>query len=351
MAKSIDIASITNVAMLIGASISVIYMLSSLVNEDRPASQTKESKKKAKISLQKLKKNIPELNNLELNPYEEMILSSVIPPDEIKVSFNDIGGLDDIADELQESVILPLTSPQLFEQYSDLLQAPKGVLLYGPPGCGKTMLAKALANGSKANFISIRMSTIMNMWYGESIKLTAALFSLAEKLEPSIIFIDEIDSIFKKREWSDHESTAMLKAEFLTLWDGLTSSERVLVLGATNRPSDIDPAFMRRMPKQFAIKLPNSEQRLMILDKLLQGVQYDFILQDLVDETEGYSGSDLKEMSRNAAINSTREYIKKNTKDGKFINSKDSISLRPLHLEDFLNNSPKNGFVDGENFN
>jgi SpoVK/Ycf46/Vps4 family AAA+-type ATPase len=195
----------------------------------------------------------------------------------------DIGGLEDIISSLQESVIIPLLYPGLFRSSSTLLTAPKGVLLYGPPGCGKTMLAKALAKESNATFINIAASVLTNKWFGESNKLVAGLFSLARKTQPSIIFIDEIDSFLRERSKGDHEVTAMMKAEFMTfvisfpfavtetsclcsLWDGLlSSSDRILVLGATNRIRDIDPAFLRRMPKQFPLSLPDTAQREKIL--------------------------------------------------------------------------------------
>jgi ATPase family AAA domain-containing protein 1 len=137
----------------------------------------------------------------------------VISPEEIPVSFSDIGGLDDIIEELKESVIYPLTMPQLYSSSSSLLSAPSGVLLYGPPGCGKTMLAKALAHESGACFINLHISTITEKWYGDSNKLVSAVFSLARKLQPSIVFIDEIDAVLGQRRSSDHEASGMVKAE------------------------------------------------------------------------------------------------------------------------------------------
>jgi SpoVK/Ycf46/Vps4 family AAA+-type ATPase len=179
----------------------------------------------------------------------------------------EIGGLDPIIVSLRESVILPLNHPHLFTSSSGLLGAPKGVLLYGPPGCGKTMLAKALAKESGATFINMHVSTLTDKWFGETNKLVAALFSLAQKMQPAIIFIDEIDSLLRERRNNDHEITNMMKTEFMAMWDGLTTGEdtRIIVLGATNRPNDIDSAVLRRMPKRFAIKLPSDEQRMKIL--------------------------------------------------------------------------------------
>lgn len=141
---------------------------------------------------------------------------STLPPNSLPLPpSQDIGGLDPIISSLRESVIYPLLYPNLFAS-SALLGAPKGVLLFGPPGCGKTMLAKALAKESGATFINIAASVLTNKWYGESNKLVAGLFSLARKAQPSIVFIDEIDSFLRERTKGDHEVTGMMKAEFMT---------------------------------------------------------------------------------------------------------------------------------------
>ncbi|UZJ56311.1 hypothetical protein CBS101457_005631 [Exobasidium rhododendri] len=253
---------------------------------------------------------------LKLNEYEEQIASELILPSDISVDFNSIGGLDGIINSLQESVIAPLCYPELFtgaSGKSGLLGAPKGVLLFGPPGTGKTMLAKALAKESGAKFINMHVSTLTNKWFGESNKLVAALFSLARKMQPSIIFIDEIDSFLRERSSGDHEVMGMMKAEFMTLWDGLTStSDRIMVLGATNRPNDIDSAILRRMPKRYAVRLPDPSQRRKILEIMLTDVQLDksFSLDTVVARTEGYSGSDLKEACRGAAMQPVREFMR-----------------------------------------
>jgi ATP-dependent 26S proteasome regulatory subunit len=143
-----------------------------------------------------------------------------------------MGGVDEIIQDVRESVIFPLLQPQLFQK-SSLLGAPKGVLLYGPPGTGKTMLAKCLAKESGATFINLHVSTLTEKWFGESQKLVHAVFSLAAKLAPAIVFIDEIDSFLRERRSSDHEAMSMMKAEWMALWDGLATGEnmRVLVLG------------------------------------------------------------------------------------------------------------------------
>jgi len=279
--------------------------------------------------------------DLKLNEHETAIASEIIHPDDIHVTFSDIGGLDHIISSLRETIIYPLLYPNLFNNSSILAGAAKGVLLFGPPGCGKTMLAKALAKESGATFINVAISVLTNKWFGESNKLVAGLFGLARKTQPCIIFIDEIDSFLRERTKGDHEATAMMKAEFMTLWDGLMSSEdRIMVLGATNRPNDIDAAILRRMPRRFAVRLPDASQRKRILTLMLNetALEHNFPLGELAEQTEGLSGSDLKELCRNAAMAPVREYMKKMDGDATGLAkmaSKD-LELRPLTLDDFF---------------
>ncbi len=153
------------------------------------------------------------IEDLVLNEYENMIALDVVAPADISVGFDDIGGLDDIIEELKESVIYPLTMPHLYSHAAPLLAAPSGVLLYGPPGCGKTMLAKAVAHESGASFINLHISTLTEKWYGDSNKLVRAVFTLARKIQPAIIFIDEIDAVLGTRRSGEHEASGMVKAE------------------------------------------------------------------------------------------------------------------------------------------
>lgn len=282
---------------------------------------------------------------LTLNQYEQAIAMDVVAPEDISVSFEDIGGLDDIIEELKESVIYPLTMPHLYASTSSLLSAPSGVLLYGPPGCGKTMLAKALASESGACFINLHISTLTEKWYGDSNKLVNAVFSLARKLQPAIVFIDEIDAVLGTRRSGEHEASGMVKAEFMTHWDGLTSTnstgepQRIVVLGATNRIHDIDEAILRRMPKKFPVTLPPIAQRLRILSIVLKDTKVDrenFDLHYLVKTMAGMSGSDIKEACRDAAMVPVRELIRTQKANGMDMNAMNPQEVRGLRTEDFF---------------
>ncbi|KAL9636277.1 MAG: hypothetical protein Q9164_002919 [Protoblastenia rupestris] len=287
----------------------------------------------------------PRKEDLALNQYEQMIAMDVVAPDDIPVQFDDIGGLGDIIEELKESVIYPLTMPELYSRSSSLLSAPSGVLLYGPPGCGKTMLAKALAHESGATFINLHISTLTEKWYGDSNKLVNAMFSLARKLQPSIVFIDEIDAVLGMRKSGEHEASGMVKAEFMTHWDGLTSAntsgepQRILILGATNRIQDIDEAILRRMPKKFSISLPSAPQRLRILGLVLKDTKVDkenFDLEYLVRVSAGMSGSDIKEACRDAAMIPVRELIRQKKFSGVRMDAVDPNEVRGLRTTDFF---------------
>ncbi|RRT43971.1 hypothetical protein BHM03_00027550, partial [Ensete ventricosum] len=185
------------------------------------------------------------------NEFEKRIRPEVIPANEIGVTFDDIGALDEIKESLQELIILPLQRPDLFK---GLLKPCRGILLFGPPGTGKTMLAKAIANEAGASFINVSMSTITSKWFGEDEKHVRALFTLAAKVAPTIIFVDEVDGMLGQRtRVGEHEAMRKIKNEFMTRWDGLLTKpgERILVLAATNRPFDLDEAIIRRFERRF----------------------------------------------------------------------------------------------------
>uniref|UniRef100_A0A0E0MZF9 AAA+ ATPase domain-containing protein n=1 Tax=Oryza rufipogon TaxID=4529 RepID=A0A0E0MZF9_ORYRU len=247
------------------------------------------------------------------NEYEKKIRPTVIPANEIGVTFDDIGALADIKECLHELVMLPLQRPDFFK--GGLLKPCKGVLLFGPPGTGKTMLAKALANAAGASFLNISMASMTSKWYGESEKCIQALFSLAAKLAPAIIFIDEVDSMLGKRDnHSENEASRRVKNEFMAHWDGLLSksNERILVLAATNRPFDLDDAVIRRFEHRIMVGLPTLESRELILKTLLSKETVENIdFKELAKMTEGYTSSDLKNICVTAAYHPVRELLQK----------------------------------------
>uniref|UniRef100_A0A0D9V331 AAA+ ATPase domain-containing protein n=1 Tax=Leersia perrieri TaxID=77586 RepID=A0A0D9V331_9ORYZ len=251
--------------------------------------------------------------------YEKKIRQTVIPANEIGVTFNDIGALADIKESLHELVMLPLQRPDLFK--GGLLKPCKGILLFGPPGTGKTMLAKALANAAGASFLNISMSSMTSKWYGESEKCIEALFSLAAKIAPAIIFIDEVDSMLGKRDnQNEHEVSRRIKNEFMSHWDGLLSKSngRILVLAATNRPFDLDDAVIRRFEHRIMVGLPTLESRELILKTMLSKETVENIdFKELAKMTEGYTSSDLKNLCVTAAYHPVREILQKEKNKGK----------------------------------
>ncbi|XP_062120295.1 uncharacterized protein LOC133834637 [Humulus lupulus] len=252
------------------------------------------------------------------NEFEKRIRPEVIPASEIGVTFADIGALDETKESLQELVMLPLRRPDLFK--GGLLKPCRGILLFGPPGTGKTMLAKAIANEAGASFINVSMSTITSKWFGEDEKNVRALFTLAAKVSPTIIFVDEVDSMLGQRtRVGEHEAMRKIKNEFMTHWDGLLtkSGERILVLAATNRPFDLDEAIIRRFERRIMVGLPSVENREKILKTLLAKEKVENLdYKELATITEGYSGSDLKNLCVTAAYRPVRELLQQErTKD------------------------------------
>ncbi|XP_064637921.1 outer mitochondrial transmembrane helix translocase-like [Lineus longissimus] len=298
---------------------------------------TRKEKKESHQRAEKLLKSIG-CSNIKLTDYELCIASNLVDPLNMVISWEDIGGLDETVQEILETVIMPFKRREIFGN-STLMQAPKGVLLYGPPGCGKTMIAKATAKAAGARFINLQVSSLVDKWYGESQKRAEAVFSLAYKLQPTIIFIDEIDSFLRSRNSSDHESTAMIKTQFMSFWDGLmtNSNSQIMIIGATNRPQDVDAAILRRMPSMFHIGLPNKRQRNEILKLILKDENCDesVTLSRVSDDTEKFSGSDLRELCRHASIYRVREFMKEEDENSGKEGCDTSNSLRSLGMNDF----------------
>lgn len=282
--------------------------------------------------------------------YENKIMADIVFPDQIRTTFDDIGGLKSIKESIHETVIIPLQNPHLFagvegKGVGALLSPPKGILLYGPPGTGKTMMAKAIAKDCEATFIEVRMSTLENKYFGESQKLVRALFSLAAKFAPSIIFIDEMD-LFLRRRGSDneHEVSGQMKGEFMALWDGLLSESemnQVTIIGATNRPWDIDPAIQRRLSRQILFALPNTDERAAILKVILrpQTLAPDFNINAIAKLTDHFSGSDLTELCKYACMIPIREVIRQHREkpDSKLTSTtRIDTPARPVAMTDFV---------------
>uniref|UniRef100_A0A4W6CE36 microtubule-severing ATPase n=1 Tax=Lates calcarifer TaxID=8187 RepID=A0A4W6CE36_LATCA len=225
------------------------------------------------------------------------------------IRFEDIAGQNLAKQALQEIVILPALRPELFTG----LRAPaRGLLLFGPPGNGKTMLAKAVAAESDAKFFNISAASLTSKYVGEGEKLVRALFAVARELQPSVIFIDEVDSLLCERREGEHEASRRLKTEFLIEFDGVQSGgdDRVLVMGATNRPQELDEAVLRRFAKRVYVALPDEQTRVTLLKNLL-GKHGNPLskneLSTLAKKTAGYSGSDLTSLAKDAALGPIRE--------------------------------------------
>ena len=229
----------------------------------------------------------------------------------VRVTYEEVGGLRQEVKAMREIVELPLKHPELFSRLG--IEPHSGILLYGPPGCGKTLLAKVLASESEANMFPINGPEIMNKYYGETEAKLRDIFKEAKDNSPSIIFIDEIDAIAPKREEAYGDVEKRVVAQLLALMDGLNDRGNVIVLGATNRPDSVDPALRRpgRFDREFEISVPNEDGRLEILLIHTVGmpVSDDVDLKDLASELHGYTGADIKSLCREAAMKSIRRYL------------------------------------------
>ena len=250
-----------------------------------------------------------------IKPETVLHISENITEDEERgadyVTYEEVGGLDREIQRVREMVELPLRHPSIFKHLG--IDPPKGVLLRGPPGCGKTLLAKAVANESEAYFISINGPEIMSKFYGESEKKLRKIFIEAEEKSPSIIFIDEIDAIAPKRETVTGEVERRVVAQLLALMDGLHSRGRVIVIGATNRPNSLDPALRRpgRFDREIEIKVPNEKGRREVFQIHTRSMPLDkkISLKEYANITHGFVGADISAVCREAAMAALRRYL------------------------------------------
>ncbi len=254
-----------------------------------------------------------------------------------RVTYEDIGGLKHVIQRIRELVELPLRHPELFRRLG--IEPPKGILLYGPPGCGKTLLAKAVANESEAYFIAINGPEIMSKFYGESEQRLREIFEQAKKNAPAIIFIDEIDAIAPKRDEVVGEVERRVVAQLLALMDGLESRGDVIVIAATNRPNALDPALRRpgRFDREIEIPLPDKQGRLEILQIHTRGMPLarDVDLVKLAEITHGYTGADLAALVREAALHALRRYLPKINLEEEDIPI-EVLENMEVRMEDFL---------------
>ena len=238
-------------------------------------------------------------------------LTKAIDSSVSRITYDELGGLKNEVQKIREMVELPMRHPELFDKIG--VEAPKGVLLYGPPGTGKTLLAKAVAGETNAHFISLSGPEIMGKHYGESEERIREIFTQAEENSPSIIFIDEIDSIAPKRDEVSGELEKRIVSQLLTLMDGMKSRGKVVVIAATNRPDSIDPALRRpgRFDREVEIGIPDDEGRFDILSIHTRGMPIDkkVNLKQISKTTHGFVGADLEVLSKEAAMRSLRRIL------------------------------------------
>ncbi|MFP3286294.1 MAG: CDC48 family AAA ATPase [Acidilobus sp.] len=253
-------------------------------------------------------------DDTEVEVRQEPVKSSEYPllARSTRVTWEDIGDLEEAKERIREIVELPLKHPEIFQRLG--IEPPKGILLYGPPGTGKTLLAKALANEIGAYFIAVNGPEIMSKFYGESEERLREVFKEAQENAPAIIFIDEIDSIAPKRSEVVGEVEKRVVAQLLALMDGIQERGKVIVIGATNRPDDIDPALRRpgRFDREIEIRPPDEKGRFEILQVHTRNMPLaeDVDLREIAKMTKGYTGADLAALAKEAAMASLREFIK-----------------------------------------
>ncbi|GMH46123.1 hypothetical protein BSKO_14087 [Bryopsis sp. KO-2023] len=341
------VTELLSLGLSIAGGLTMAYMAASLLDPNRE--ERKRKREYEKRLIKRLGKR------LHLSPMEKLLADAVVNPLDIDVDEGDIYGMNETFVSVRSQIVRPLTRTDLFSM--SLWQQPRGVLLYGPPGTGKTMMAKVIAKTCNCFFMNVSSASIMSKWYGDAQKLVRAIFALACKLEPCIIFIDEVDAFLAARGGhSEHEATLGIKTEFMQCWEGIETRRqaRILVMGATNRRDILDPAVLRRFSLQYEIPLPNERQRLQILQGYIkkhmletgswtgedpdtspvlsaEPVRDDLsVLGWVARQTEKYSGSDLHELCCQAAKKPLTELLEETAFDEEL-----TRPPRPIQMSDF----------------
>ncbi len=256
----------------------------------------------------------------------------------VGIRYEDIGGLKEEIESIREMVEIPMKHPEVFKRLS--ISPPKGVLLFGPPGCGKTLLAKAVATESEAHFIALNGPEIMSKWYGQSEENLRKVFEEAKEHAPTIIFMDELDAIAPKREEVSGEVERRVVSQLLTLMDGLEARGDVIVIAATNRPDSIDPALRRpgRFDREVEIRVPDKAGRKEVFQIHTRGMPLapEVNLDEFVDVTYGFTGADAAALSREAAMRALRRILPEIKKAGEEGLSKDVLDRLVITRQDFL---------------
>ncbi|XWS08304.1 hypothetical protein CRYUN_Cryun41cG0068200 [Craigia yunnanensis] len=267
------------------------------------------------------------------------ILDEIVDQLDAIVKWDDIAGLEHVKNCVHETILWPVLNPKIFQGVRSI---GKGVLLFGPPGTGKTMFGKAIAGEMKATFFNISAGSLTSKWLGEGENLVRALFGVARHLQPSVIFLDEIDSIlFRRSSNTEHEAYRRIKTQLLVEMEGIDSgNEQIIVIGATNKPQDLDEAARRRLGKRFYIPLPSTEARLHIVLNIMEkgrGYGLSELELDLIcNLTDGYSGADMKNLVKEAMMGPIRDAVRDDN-NGKDIRELEPEDLRPVALQDFKN--------------
>ncbi|KAI0985519.1 hypothetical protein GJ496_002964 [Pomphorhynchus laevis] len=265
----------------------------------------------------------------------DMIMSEIV--EQGKLDWDEIAGLHNVKQALKEIVIWPLMRPDLFV---GLRGPPKGLLLFGPPGTGKTLIGRCIASQSNSKFFSISASSLTSKWEGEGEKLVRTLFTVAANCAPSVIFVDEIDSLLTRRRESENEATRRIKTEFLVQMDGICTKSsdqpcnRVLLVGATNRPQELDEAARRRFTKRLYVPLPDSDARKAMIEQMMSGQRCSITndqIKSIVMMTNGYSGADMSTLCSEAAMGPIRRLAMKD------ISQINCDQVEPVSYQDFEN--------------